>query len=85
MLIFSPKPWRERESVVSTIRVLAHKNKGKSPPQTDDFFDGHLGVRTAAIQVREGNIFHSSGQASNSLAWEIDELKVSFFFLARQC
>ena len=77
MLIFSPKPWRERESVVSTMSVPAHKKRGKSPPRTDDFFDGHLGVKTATVQARKGNTFPSSDQASNSLDWELDELKVS--------
>ena len=27
--------------------------------------------------MKKGNTFHSSGQTSNSLDWEIDELKVS--------
>ena len=51
MLIFFPKLWRERKSVVSTIGV-PHGWRGKAQ-------------------------FHSSGQAFNSLDWEIDELNAS--------
>ena len=55
----------------------SQKQRGKSLPRTDDFFDGHLGVKIATVQVRKGNTFPSSDQASNSVDWEIDELKVS--------
>ena len=52
------------------------KQRGKSPPRTDDFFDEHFGARTST-KVRKRNTFHSSGQISNNLDWEKDELKVS--------
>ena len=75
MLIFSSKPWWWRESLVFTIGIPAHKNKGKSPPRTD-FFDERFGARTST-KVRKRNTFHSSGQISNNLDCEKDELKVS--------
>ena len=52
------------------------KYRGKSPPRTDDFFDEHFGARTST-KVRKRNTFHSSGQISNNLDREKDELKVS--------
>ena len=52
------------------------KQRGKPPPSIEDFFDEHFGVKTA-LKVRKGNAFHSSGQISNNLVWEKNELKVS--------
>ena len=57
------------------------KQRGKSPPRTDDFFDEHFGARTST-KVRKRNTFHSSGQISNNLDWEKDELKVSKRYVA---
>ena len=33
--------------------------------------------QVSEVEVKKGNTFNSSGQTSNSLDWEIDELKVS--------
>ena len=44
------------------------KQRGKSPPRTDDFFDECFGTRTST-KVRKRDTFHSSGQISNNLNW----------------
>ena len=57
------------------------KQRGKSPPRTDDFFGEHFGA-TTSTKVRKRNTFHSSGQISNNLDWEKYELKVSKRYVA---
>ena len=46
----------------------SQKQRGKSPPRTDDFFDERFAPRTSTT-VRKRNTFHSSGQISNNLDW----------------
>ena len=52
------------------------KQRGKSPPRTDGFFNEHFGARIST-KMRKRNTFHSSGQISNNLDWEKNGPKVS--------
>ena len=44
------------------------KQREKSPPRIDDFFDERFGPKTST-KVRKSNTFHSSGQIANNLDW----------------